>query len=134
MFYQVTVSAEEKEAGRKNLREGEWRHCVEWQGRPWDEVTVEQRPAGGKGVSTVAVGGKGSPPGGASEYKSLEVGVCSQLTIPQRLHLLALGMFAECLLVCQVVGKPHLTTPSGRLYYHHTCFIDNEIEASAATS
>lgn len=110
------------------------RHCVEWQGRPWDEVTLEQRPAGGKGVSTVAVGGKGSPPGGASEYESLEVGVCSQLTIPQRLHVLPLGMFAECLLVCQVVGKPPLTTPSGGLYYHPTCSTDNETEASAATS
>lgn len=135
VFYQVTVSAEENEGlARRGVVGWGGRHCVEWQGRPQDKVTLEQRPAGGKGVSPVAAGGEGSPAGGASQYKSPQVGVCSQLTIQQQLHLWPLGMFVECLLVCQVVGKPCLTTPSGRLYYYHTCFIGKEIKASAATS
>lgn len=62
------------------------RHFVEWQGRPWDKVTLEPRPAL-KGMSTMAVGGEGSPPARSSEYKSLEVGVGSQLTVQQQLPL-----------------------------------------------
>lgn len=66
------------------MRSDAWggHHCVGWQGRPQDKVTLEQRPAGSKGCgwqgdpSGGEVGGcvwQGDPPGGASEFKSLEV-------------------------------------------------------------